>query len=83
MLSYFEELWLKSLNHLASVIKDVYSHGQNQQQQQIDNDLIRHRPTGMIILAVLFIIAGAFNLLAGITALEHWIQHLDGQLGQF
>jgi hypothetical protein len=34
------------------------------------NDLTRHRPTGLTILALLFIIAGAFSLLAGITTLE-------------
>jgi uncharacterized membrane protein (DUF2068 family) len=35
-----------------------------------NNDLTRHRPTGLTILALLFIIAGAFTLLAGITTLE-------------
>jgi hypothetical protein len=35
-----------------------------------NNDLIRHRPTGVTILAVLFVIAGAFTLLRGITTLE-------------
>ena len=35
-----------------------------------NNDLIRHRPTGLTIMAVLFIIAGAFTLLGGITTLE-------------
>jgi hypothetical protein len=34
-----------------------------------NNDLIRHRPTGVTILGVLFVIAGAFTLLGGQTAL--------------
>ena len=35
-----------------------------------ENDsLLRHRPTGVTILAVLFVIAGAFKLLGGIAAL--------------
>ncbi len=33
------------------------------------NDLIRHRPTGVTILGVLFVIAGAFALLGGIATL--------------
>lgn len=33
-------------------------------------DLTSQRPTGLTILALLFIIAGAFTLLAGITTLE-------------
>ena len=33
-------------------------------------DLTTHRPTGLTILAILFLIAGAFTLLAGITTLE-------------
>jgi hypothetical protein len=37
-----------------------------------NNDLIRHRhrPTGVTILGLLFVIAGAFTLLGGITILE-------------
>jgi uncharacterized membrane protein (DUF2068 family) len=35
-----------------------------------ENDsLVRHRPTGVTILGVLFVIAGAFTLLGGITTL--------------
>jgi hypothetical protein len=34
-----------------------------------NNNLIRHRPTGVTILGVLFVIAGAFTLLGGQTAL--------------
>jgi uncharacterized membrane protein (DUF2068 family) len=34
-----------------------------------NNDLIRHRPTGVTILGVLFVIAGAFSLLGGIATL--------------
>ena len=33
------------------------------------NDLIRHRPTGVTVLGILFVIAGAFTLLGGITTL--------------
>jgi hypothetical protein len=34
-----------------------------------NNDLIRHRPTSVTILGVLFVIAGALTLLGGQTAL--------------
>jgi uncharacterized membrane protein (DUF2068 family) len=34
-----------------------------------NNDLIRHRPTGVTILGVLFVITGAFGLLGGIATL--------------
>ena len=34
-----------------------------------NNDLVRHRPTGVTILGVLFVIAGAFSLLGGIATL--------------
>jgi uncharacterized membrane protein (DUF2068 family) len=34
-----------------------------------NNDLIRHRPTGITILGLLFVIAGAFSLLGGIATL--------------
>ena len=45
-----------------------------------NNDLIRHRPTGLTILAVLFLIAGAFTLLGGITALETAIVQASGPI---
>jgi hypothetical protein len=45
-----------------------------------NNDLIRHRPTGLTILAVLFLVAGAFNLLAGITTLETAIVRASGPI---
>jgi uncharacterized membrane protein (DUF2068 family) len=45
-----------------------------------NNDLTRHRPTGLTILALLFIIAGAFNLLAGITTLETAIVQASGPI---
>ena len=45
-----------------------------------NNDLTRHRPTGLTILAVLFLIAGAFNLLAGITTLETAIVQASGPI---
>ncbi len=45
-----------------------------------NNDLTRHRPTGLTILALLFIIAGAFTLLAGITTLETAIAQASGPI---
>ena len=45
-----------------------------------NNDLIRHRPTGLTILALLFVIAGAFTLLAGITTLETAIAQASGPI---
>ena len=45
-----------------------------------NNDLTRHKPTGLTILAVLFLIAGAFNLLAGITTLETAIVQASGPI---
>lgn len=45
-----------------------------------NNDLIRHRPTGLTILAVLFLIAGAFTLLGGITTLETAIVQASGPI---
>ena len=34
-----------------------------------NNDLMRHRPTGLTIMGVLFVVAGAFTLLGGIASL--------------
>ena len=45
-----------------------------------NNDLIRHRPTGLTILAVLFVIAGAITLLGGITTLETAIAQASGPI---
>ena len=45
-----------------------------------NNDLIRHRPTGLTILAVLFLVAGAFTLLAGITTLEAALAQASGPI---
>ena len=45
-----------------------------------NNDLTRHRPTGLTILALLFIIAGAFTLLAGITTLETALAQASGPI---
>src|ERR671914_3042685 len=45
-----------------------------------NNDLIRHRPTGLTIMALLFVIAGAFTLLAGITTLETAIAQASGPI---
>jgi uncharacterized membrane protein (DUF2068 family) len=45
-----------------------------------NNDLIRHRPTGVTILGVLFVIAGAFTLLGGITTLETAIAQASGPI---
>src|ERR671917_2375712 len=41
----------------------------NSSSSSSNNDLIRHRPTGVTILGILFVIAGAFTLLGGITTL--------------
>jgi uncharacterized membrane protein (DUF2068 family) len=41
----------------------------NSSSSSSNNDLIRHRPTGVTILGVLFVIAGAFALLGGIATL--------------
>jgi integral membrane sensor domain MASE1 len=45
-----------------------------------NNDLIRHRPTGLTVLAVLFIIAGSLTLLGGITTLETAIGQASGPI---
>jgi uncharacterized membrane protein (DUF2068 family) len=43
-------------------------------------DLTTHRPTGLTILAILFLIAGAFTLLAGITTLETALTQSSGPI---
>jgi hypothetical protein len=43
-------------------------------------DLTIHRPTGLTILAVLFLVAGAFTLLAGITTLESALGRASGPI---
>src|SRR5688500_1163040 len=45
-----------------------------------NNDLTRNRPTGLTILAVLFLVAGAFTLLAGITTLEAALGRASGPI---
>jgi hypothetical protein len=45
-----------------------------------NNDLTIDRPTGLTILAILFIIAGAFTLLAGITTLETALAQASGPI---
>ena len=45
-----------------------------------DNDLTTHRPAGLTILALLFIIAGSFTLLAGITTLETAVAQASGPI---
>jgi hypothetical protein len=45
-----------------------------------NNDLTTHRLTGLTILALLFIIAGAFTLLAGITTLEAALAQASGPI---
>jgi integral membrane sensor domain MASE1 len=45
-----------------------------------NNDLIRHRPTGLTVLAILFIIAGSLTLLGGITTLETAIGQASGPI---
>ena len=45
-----------------------------------NNDLTRNRPTGLTVLAVLFLVAGAFTLLAGITTLEAALGRASGPI---
>jgi uncharacterized membrane protein (DUF2068 family) len=52
----------------------------NNNNNNSNNDLIRYRPTGLTILAVLFVIAGAFTLLGGITTLETAIAQASGPI---
>jgi uncharacterized membrane protein (DUF2068 family) len=47
----------------------IYTYDKNSSSSSSNNDLIRHRPTGVTILGVLFVIAGAFTLLGGIATL--------------
>ncbi len=60
---------VRKRNHRASILKDVERDTQMTKISS-NNDLIRHRPTGVTILGLLFVIAGAFTLLGGITTLE-------------
>ena len=48
--------------------------------QSSNNDLTTYRPTGLTILAVLFIIAGAFTQLAGITTFEAAFGQANGPI---
>lgn len=48
--------------------------------QSNNNDLTTYRPTGLTILAVLFIIAGAFTQLAGITTFEAAFGQANGPI---
>jgi hypothetical protein len=43
-------------------------------------DLTTNRPTGLTIVAILFLIAGAFTLLAGITTLETALTQASGPI---
>ena len=45
-----------------------------------NNDLTTHRATGLTIMGVLFVIAGAFTLLAGITTLEAALARTSGPI---
>ena len=45
-----------------------------------NNDLTRNRPTGLTILAVLFLIAGSFTLVGGITTLETALAQASGPI---
>ena len=45
-----------------------------------NNDLTTDRPTGLTVLAVLFIIAGSLTLLGGITTLETAIGQANGPI---
>jgi hypothetical protein len=49
-------------------------------QQSSNLDLTSQRPTGLTIMALLFIIAGAFTLLAGITTLETALVQASGPI---
>ncbi len=48
-------------------MKDVHIHMTKISSN--NNDLIRYRPTGVTILGILFVIAGAFSLIGGIATL--------------
>jgi hypothetical protein len=52
----------------------------NNNNSSSNNDLIIHRPIGLTIMAVLFIIAGAFTLLGGITTLEAALAQASGPI---
>ena len=52
----------------------------NSSNSSNNNGLTTHRPTGLTIMAVLFIIAGAFTLLGGITTLEAAIGQASGPI---
>jgi hypothetical protein len=45
-----------------------------------NNDLVRRRPTGLTIMAVLFLIAGSLTLLGGITILETAVAQASGPI---
>ena len=60
------------------MIKDVHTHMTKVSSNNYDQ--IRHRPTGLTILALLFIIAGAFTLLGGITILETAVAQASGPI---
>jgi hypothetical protein len=47
-----------------------------------NNDLIRHRPTGVTILGILSVIAGAFALLGGIGTLVafHFVSNVNSNV---
>jgi hypothetical protein len=52
----------------------------NIQQSSNNNDLIRHRPTGVTILGILLVIAGAFTQLGGIIAFETAFAQASGSI---
>jgi hypothetical protein len=52
----------------------------NSSNSSNNNDLTSQRPTGLTVLAILFIIAGAFTLLAGITTLETALVQASGPI---
>ena len=56
---------MKKRKSLDSIIGKCINMSKNSE----NDSLIRHRPTGVTILGVLFVIAGAFTLLGGITTL--------------
>ena len=56
---------MKKCKSLESIIGKCINMSKNSE----NNSLIRHRPAGVTILGVLFVIAGAFTLLGGIATL--------------
>ena len=52
----------------------------NNSSSRSNNDLTRHRPTGVTILGILLVIAGAFTQLGGIIAFETAVAQASGPI---